>query len=76
MGPGPVQRKRCNVIKHFAKYHNPACDGCGRMLAAEKSDEAAEAAMKANGWERREGKDLCPMCLLRAKDGAEEGEKT
>ena len=43
-------------------YHNPHCDACGAMMAAEKTDEAAEAAMRAAGWVKADGKDLCRLC--------------
>lgn len=50
------------MIAHYANYHNPSCDICGHMLAAEKSDEAAEAAMVAAGWIKQYGKDVCRLC--------------
>lgn len=50
------------MISHWGGYHNPVCDNCGHMLAGEKTDEAAEDAMKTDGWEKREGMDICALC--------------
>lgn len=51
------------VITRFFSYFNPVCDFCGTMLGAEKSGEEAERAMHRNGWEKRDGKDACRLCL-------------
>ena len=53
------------MINRFFDYHNPECDFCGAMLGAEKSDEAAEAAMRREGWQKRSGKDACRVCLMK-----------
>ena len=51
------------MINRFFDYHNPVCDFCGTMLGAEKSDEDAGKAMRREGWEKRDGKDACRLCL-------------
>ena len=51
------------MINRFFDFHNPVCDFCGHMLGAEKSDEEAEKAMRREGWEKRDGKDACRLCL-------------
>lgn len=51
------------MINTFHQYHMPVCDCCGAHLAAEYDDEAAEAAMEAAGWAKRDGKDVCRLCL-------------
>ena len=56
------------MISVFFEYHNPVCDGCGRMLQAEKDDAAAEAAMRADGWARRDGMDLCRLCQMKLQE--------
>lgn len=56
------------MIAHYANYHNPSCDICGHMLAAEKSDEAAEVAMVAAGWIKRDGRDVCRLCQRKAAE--------
>jgi len=38
------------------------------MLAAEADDAAAEAAMRADGWAKIEGKDLCRLCQIKLKE--------
>jgi len=50
------------MVRVYFDYHNPVCDCCGHTLGAERDDEAAEAAMKADGWHKVEGKDLCRLC--------------
>ena len=55
------------MINVFFEYHNPVCDCCGHMLAAEKDDEAAEAAMKADGWQKRGERDVCRLCQLKER---------
>ena len=55
------------IIRYF-ELHSPRCDFCGHMLGAEKDDAAAEAAMLRDGWEKRNGKDACPVCLIREKE--------
>jgi hypothetical protein len=50
------------MVRVYFEYHNPVCDCCGHTLGAERDDEAAEAAMKADGWHKVEGKDLCRLC--------------
>lgn len=54
-------------ISVFFDYHNAVCDGCGRMLPAERDGEAAEAAMKAAGWQKRGEMDVCTLCLLKER---------
>ena len=56
------------MISYRYPYHSPVCDGCGRMLPAEKDDAAAEAAMRADGWAKIEGKDLCRLCQMKLKE--------
>ena len=50
------------MVRVYFEYHNPVCDCCGHMMAAERDDAAAEAAMEADGWHKVEGKDLCRLC--------------
>ena len=50
------------MVRVYFEYHNPVCDCCGHMMGAERDDAAAEAAMKADGWHKVEGKDLCRLC--------------
>lgn len=56
------------MINRFFGYRNPVCDFCGAMLGAEKSDEAAEEAMRREGWEKRSGKDACALCVRIEKE--------
>lgn len=56
------------MIAIFFDYHMAECDCCGHFLPAEKTDEAAEAAMEADGWDRRAGADICRMCLRKEKE--------
>jgi len=56
------------MISYRYPYHNAVCDGCGHMLAAEKDDAAAETAMRADGWAKIEGKDLCRLCQMKLKE--------
>jgi|GEM_PF-1857291 len=56
------------MIVVYFEYHNPRCDCCGHLLAAEKNDEAAEAAMRADGWAKIDGKDVCRLCQQKAKE--------
>ena len=44
------------------------CDCCGTFLPAEQTDEAAEAAMCAAGWEKRGDTDICPACLRKEQE--------
>ena len=55
------------IVVNF-DYHNPECDCCGTHMGAERSDEAAEAAMRAAGWAKIEGKDVCRLCQQKAKE--------
>ena len=56
------------MIVVYFEYHNPRCDCCGHLLAAEKNGEAAEAAMRADGWAKIDGKDVCRLCQQKAKE--------
>ena len=56
------------MICVYFEYHSPTCDGCGHMLAAEADDAAAEDAMRADGWTKAEGKDLCRLCQMKLKE--------
>ena len=53
------------MISKLYDYLNPVCDFCGAMLGAEKTEEAAEEAMRREGWEKRSEKDACRVCLLK-----------
>ena len=56
------------MIARYFDYHMSECDCCGRFLPAEKTDEAAEAAKRAAGWEKRDGVDICPICLRKERE--------
>ena len=56
------------MISRYFEYFNPKCDGCGRMLGAEKSAAAAETVMRAAGWQKAEEQDLCPLCRMRYQE--------
>ena len=56
------------MIARFADYHMAECDCCGHFLPAEKTDAAAEAAMEADGWDRRAGADICRRCLRKEQE--------
>lgn len=55
------------MISAFHEYHNPKCDCCGTFMAAERSDEAAETAMRDAGWAKIGGKDYCLLCQQEAE---------
>lgn len=56
------------MIVVYFDYHMPECDCCGHMLAAEKDDAAAEDAMRADGWAKIAGKDVCRLCQQMQKE--------
>ena len=59
------------MISVFHEYHNPMCDGCHMMLGAERSDEAAEEAMRTAGWAKIGGKDYCRLCQRKAEESGQ-----
>ncbi len=63
------------MIAVWFDYHNPQCDCCGHMMAAEKSDETAEDAMRAADWAKIDGKDVCRLCLQIQKETGKLPEK-
>lgn len=54
-------------ISVFFDYHNPVCDCCGHILPAERDDAAAEAAMRAEGWQKRGDRDVCRLCQFKER---------
>jgi hypothetical protein len=60
--------RRLPVIVRYYEYFLPECDCCGHLLPAEHSTEDAEAAMRRDGWGKRDGKDVCRVCLLHERE--------
>lgn len=56
------------MVSRYFEHYSPTCDCCGKPLPAERDDEAAEAAMKAAGWEKRGDTDICTTCLRKEKE--------
>jgi len=56
------------IKRVYIEYYTLECDCCGHLLATEKSNEAAEAAMRADGWAKIDGKDVCRLCQQKAEE--------
>ena len=54
-------------ISVFREFKNPVCDICGHMLGSEKTRAKCEKAMRKDGWIKRDGKDICPLCQRKEK---------
>jgi hypothetical protein len=61
------------------RYHELGCDGCVNAYAARAvelySAAAIRAGAKAEGWKRRNGRDLCPSCAEVAAQAAGKAEQ-
>ena len=56
------------MISRYREFINPICDNCGYMMGSEETDDLAREAMGADGWEVRDGKDICKLCLRHERE--------